>query len=81
MKAVVFVTLKKSISDPKGAAVKNSLVQLGWQEVNEVRMGKYIQIELEDMPREKAYTRVKEMCEGLLANEVMETYQIEILEG
>ena len=81
MKAKVYVTLKKSISDPKGAAVKASLNQLGWQEVQEVRMGKYIEIEIQDMPKEQAEKKVQAMCEKLLANEVMETYQIEIVEG
>ncbi|SJZ77094.1 phosphoribosylformylglycinamidine synthase subunit PurS [Garciella nitratireducens] len=81
MKAKVYVTLKKSISDPKGTAVKSSLNQLGFQEVKEVRMGKYIEIEMQDMPKEQAKETVQSMCKKLLANEVMETYQIEIMEG
>lgn len=81
MKANVYVTLKKSISDPKGAAVKSSLTELGWNEVQDVRIGKFIQIEMEDMPKEQAEEKVQAMCEELLANEVMEAFDIEIMEG
>jgi phosphoribosylformylglycinamidine synthase len=81
MKANVYVNLKNSISDPKGAAVKASLNQLGWQEVKEVRMGKLIQIHLDETSKDKAQEKIQAMCEQLLANEVMETFHIEIVEG
>lgn len=81
MKANVYITLKESISDPKGAAVNKSLNQLSWQEVKEVRMGKFLQIQMDDMPREQAYQKLESMCKKILANEVMETFQIEIVEG
>ncbi|KGG80026.1 phosphoribosylformylglycinamidine synthase [Caloranaerobacter azorensis H53214] len=81
MKAVVYVTLKKGISDPQGNAVKEALDSLGYREVNKVRIGKIIELELEDMDKEEAEIKIKEMCEKLLANTVMEKYSFEILEG
>ncbi|WP_427340202.1 phosphoribosylformylglycinamidine synthase subunit PurS [Caloranaerobacter sp. DY30410] len=81
MKAVVYVTLKKGISDPQGNAVKEALNSLGYREVNKVRIGKIIELELEDVNREEAEIKIKEMCEKLLANTVMEKYSFEILEG
>ncbi|WP_207644711.1 phosphoribosylformylglycinamidine synthase subunit PurS [Caloranaerobacter ferrireducens] len=81
MKAVVYVTLKKGISDPQGNAVKEALNSLGYKEVDKVRIGKIIELELEDIKREEAESKIKEMCEKLLANTVMEKYSFEILEG
>lgn len=81
MKANVYITLKNSISDPKGAAVKASLNQLGWQEVKGIRMGKLIQMDIDENSKEKAKEKIQAMCEQLLANEVMETFHIEIVEG
>lgn len=81
MKAVVYVTLKKGISDPQGTAVKDALNSLGYKEVNKVKIGKIIELELENIKREEAEIKIKEMCEKLLANTVMEKYSFEILEG
>ncbi|WP_200905835.1 phosphoribosylformylglycinamidine synthase subunit PurS [Caloranaerobacter sp. TR13] len=81
MKAIVYVTLKKGISDPQGNAVKEALNSLGYKEVDKVRIGKIIELELEDIKREEAESKIKEMCEKLLANTVMEKYSFEILEG
>ena len=74
----VFVTLRESILDPAGNAVQDSLQNLGFDEVREVRVGKVIELSLES--RENAEARVKEMCETLLVNTVMEGYRFEIEE-
>lgn len=78
MKAKVYVTLKSAVLDPQGKAVGHALSTLGFNEVQDVRVGKFIEITLPDMPADKATSRVKEMCEGLLANTVIESYKIEL---
>ena len=74
----VFVTLKESILDPAGNAVQGSLQNLGFDEVREVRVGKVIELNLESV--ENVEARVKEMCEAVLVNMVMEAYRFEIEE-
>lgn len=73
-RARVFVTPKRGILDPQGKAVQQSLHTLGYPEVTEVRIGKYVEVMLTDVSRESADTRVREMCERLLANRVIEDY-------
>ncbi|NGQ97029.1 phosphoribosylformylglycinamidine synthase subunit PurS [Brevibacillus sp. SYP-B805] len=80
-KAIVFVTLRESVLDPQGNAVKEALHTLGYDEVNEVRIGKYMEVALDTADRSQAEERVKEMCEKLLANTVIEDYRFEIVEG
>lgn len=75
----IFVTYKKGIFDPPGATAERALTNLGYDEVSSVRIGKYIQLDVEDGPDEGA--RVKEMCDKLLANPVIEDYRIETAEG
>jgi len=77
-KARVFVTLRESILDPAGAAVKGSLRRLGFEEARDVRVGKYIELRLDAV--EGAQERVRQMCERLLANAVMEDFRFEIEE-
>jgi len=79
-KAKVFVTLRESILDPAGTAVKGSLHKLGFEEVRDARIGKYIELKL-DGDLDNARERVKAMCEKLLANTVMEDFRFEIEEG
>jgi phosphoribosylformylglycinamidine synthase subunit PurS len=79
-KATVFVTLKESVLDPQGNAVQGSLHTLGFDEVGEVRVGKYMQLEINTQDKAAATERVKEMCEKLLANTVIEDYRFEIQE-
>ena len=79
-KAKVYVTLKSGVLDPQGKAVKNSLISLGYDETEDVRVGKFIELELKVDQLEVAEERVKEMCEKLLANTVIEDYQYEIEE-
>lgn len=78
MRATVFVTLKQGVLDPQGQAVQRSLARLGYQEVEGVRLGKYIEIELGSESADEARSRLTEMCERLLANTVIENYRIEI---
>ncbi|MDH4100679.1 MAG: phosphoribosylformylglycinamidine synthase subunit PurS [Nitrospirota bacterium] len=78
MKAKVFVTLKRGVLDPQGKAVLHSLHDMGYGEVGDVRMGKMIELSLDGTDRAKAEGRLKEMCEKLLANTVIESYRFEI---
>ncbi|HEV7730918.1 MAG TPA: phosphoribosylformylglycinamidine synthase subunit PurS [Candidatus Binatia bacterium] len=76
--ARVFVTPKRGILDPQGKAVENSLHTLGFAEVSDVRVGKYIELKLRDVARDVAGARVRGMCEQLLANGVIEDFRIEL---
>ena len=78
MKAKVYVTLRKSILDPQGKVVQQALGSLGFNDVKDVRMGKYIELELADADKAKAGEKIKTMCEKLLANTVIEDYRYEI---
>jgi phosphoribosylformylglycinamidine synthase subunit PurS len=80
-KAVVYVTLKESVLDPQGNAVQGSLHSLGFDEVKDVRIGKYMELELNVNSREAAEERLAEMCEKLLANTVIEDYRFELVEA
>ena len=82
MKAIVYIDLKSGVLDPQGKAVSETLGRLGFDEVKDARIGKRIEIDLEDgMDAAKAEARVKEMCETLLANTVIERYQVELVEN
>lgn len=78
MKARVHVYLKPGVLDPQGQAVSNSLNHLGFDEVAGVRQGKLIEIDLNTADAEEAQSRVAEMCDKLLANPVIENYDIEL---
>ena len=77
MKARVVVTLKKSVLDPQGQAVTRALSMLGFAEVQGVRLGKVIELELSEADPTRARERVAAMCDKLLANTVIEEYRIE----
>jgi phosphoribosylformylglycinamidine synthase subunit PurS len=79
VKAKVYVTLKKSVLDPQGKAVRQALGSLGFSEVQDARIGKFIEVELNETDRSKAEARVKTMCEKLLANTVIEEYRVEMV--
>ena len=79
MKAKVYVTLKKSVLDPQGKTVQQALSSLGFNEVKGVRMGKYIELELNGMDKSQAESKIKAMCEKLLANTVIEEYKFELI--
>lgn len=78
MKARIFITLKNGVLDPQGKAIGNALHGLGFGSVGEVRQGKVIDIELSERDEAKARASLKEMCEKLLANTVIEKYEIEL---
>lgn len=78
MKARVHVTLKTGVLDPQGEAVRHSLGALGFAGVGEVRIGKVIELEVAETDRAAAEARVREMCEKLLANTVIENYAVEL---
>ncbi|HEY6200266.1 MAG TPA: phosphoribosylformylglycinamidine synthase subunit PurS [Candidatus Binatia bacterium] len=78
MRAKIFISFKNGVLDPQGKAVERSLHTLGYQEVRDVRMGKYLEIELDASSREAAEARLREMCAKLLANPVIEDYRFEI---
>ena len=78
MKAKVYVTLKNGVLDPQGKAVMGALKSMSFDEVSDVRIGKFMELELDGVSRETAEERIKEMCEKLLANTVIENYRIEV---
>jgi phosphoribosylformylglycinamidine synthase len=78
--ARVYVTPKRGILDPQGKAVQHSLHALGFGEVHDVKVGKYIELRLRDVAGDAASARVRAMCERLLANGVIEDFRIELAE-
>ena len=78
MKAKVYVTLKKSVLDPQGKAVEQALSTLGFLEAKNVRVGKYIELELGVTDKAQADEKIKMMCEKLLANTVIEEFRYEL---
>ena len=81
--ARVFISLKPTVNDPEGQTIQGGLRQLGFDTVRTVRAGKYMEIRLEEDAEDKAGQRVKEMCDKLLANPVIEDYrfELEVVEG
>ena len=80
MKARVHITLKNGVLDPQGRAIAHALGGLGFSGVNDVRQGKYIELDLAETDRAKAKTKVEAMCAKLLANTVIENYAIDLVE-
>lgn len=78
-KVMVHITLKAGVLDPQGKAIQHSLHALGYTEVEEARVGKMIELQVEEGPQLEA--RLTEMCDKLLANPVIENYQIKIEEA
>ncbi|MDF2815908.1 MAG: phosphoribosylformylglycinamidine synthase, purS protein [Paenibacillus sp.] len=78
IKATVFVTIKENVLDPQGNAVQGALHSMGFSEVGKVRIGKYMDLTLDTEDHAEAETRVKAMCEKLLANTVIEDYRFEL---
>lgn len=78
MKAKVHITLKPGVLDPQGKAIEHALGNLGFGGVNEVRQGKYIELDIAETDMDKARAAVDDMCAKLLANTVIENYAIEI---
>jgi phosphoribosylformylglycinamidine synthase len=79
MKARVHVSLRTGVLDPQGKAIGNALASLGFTGIGEVRQGKLIEIELAESDPESAREKVEAMCKDLLANPVIENYDIELI--
>lgn len=78
MQVKVFITLKEGVLDPQGQAVADTLKLLGFEGVQRVRQGKYIEIDLLEEDVKKAQKEVESMCDKLLANTIVENYRIDI---
>ncbi|MEC2075025.1 phosphoribosylformylglycinamidine synthase subunit PurS [Metabacillus fastidiosus] len=79
LKVKVYVTLRESVLDPQGSAVQGSLHSMGYSEVADVRVGKYLELTLEKSDRDQDVI-IREMCEKLLANTVIEDFRYEVEE-
>jgi phosphoribosylformylglycinamidine synthase PurS subunit len=79
--AKLSVTLKPTINDPQGLAVHDALRTLGFESVESVRVGKYIELQLQAVSRKAAQTEVARMCQKLLTNPVIESYHLDVRES
>ena len=79
MKVIVNISLKEGVLDPEGQAIKTSLSNLGFDNLNDVRTGKQIILDFEKLEENEAVLKAKKMCEDLLVNTVIEKYKINIL--
>lgn len=78
LRVKIFVTLKNGVVDPQGITIKGALESLGYEGIANVRLGKYIQMELNWKSGKEAEKDIEEMCQKLLANPVIENYRYEI---
>ena len=76
MKISVIITLKQDVLDPQGKVINQTLTGMGFDNIDEVRQGKYFEININEQDEKKAKTQVEEMCKKLLANLVIENYKI-----
>jgi len=81
MKAIITVTLKPGVLDTQGRAVRHTLEAMDGQSIKNVRIGKYIEVEIDEENETVATAKLKRMCEKLLANPVTENYKVEIENG
>ena len=79
MKARIHVTLKQGVLDPQGKAISHTLEALGFEGVEKVRQGKFIEIELSENDEKRAGEQIEEMCKKLLANMVIENYDFKLV--
>ena len=77
-KVDVYVTLKRTVNDPEGLTIKGALTQLGFDEIDQLRAGKYFEIWLDAPDEASTAQRVGAMCDKLLANPVIEDYRVEV---
>ncbi len=78
MKTQIYITLKNGVLDTQGKAITNALHSLGFDNVNDVRQGKYMEIDVDAKSAEEAKKQASAMCEKLLANMVIENYRVEV---
>ena len=76
MKISVIITLKQDVLDPQGKVINQTLTGMGFENIDEVRQGKYFEININEQDENRAKTQVEEMCKKLLANLVIENYKI-----
>ena len=76
MKVSTIITLKKEVLDPQGKVIKSALDGMGFNNINEIRQGKYFEIDIDEKDKNKAEEQVENMCKKLLANLVIEDYRI-----
>ena len=80
LEAEIYITLKKTVSDPQGLTIKHALESLGYKSLEEVRVGKLVTIQLSSKDKKKAKQKLNEMCQKLLANPIIEDYNLKIKE-
>jgi phosphoribosylformylglycinamidine synthase PurS subunit len=78
--AKIYISLKPTVNDPQGLTIKGALHNLGFTEVTSVRMGKYVEVKIEEKEQTRAQEQVNEMCRKLLANPTIENYAFELKE-
>ena len=76
MKISVVITLKKDVLDPQGKVIHQTLDGMGFEDINEIRQGKYFEIDTKEKDKKKAEAKVEDMCKKLLANLVIEDFKI-----
>jgi len=76
LKASIIITLKKDVLDPQGKVIQQALKGMGYKNIDEIRQGKYFEIDINENDKKKAEETVNEMCKKLLANLVIEDYKI-----
>ena len=80
MKVIINISLKNGVLDPEGQAIKNSLLNLGFKDFNNIRIGKQIILDIDKINKSEVLEEANNMCERILANTVIENYKIDILE-
>ena len=78
MKVQIHISLKNGVLDPQGKAIENSLINLGFDKVENVRQGKFIELDIDENDPVEAWKQATEMCEKLLANTVIENYRVDL---
>lgn len=78
MKVQIHISLKNGVLDPQGKAIENSLINLGFDKVENVRQGKFIELDIDENDPVEARKQAREMCEKLLANTVIENYRVDL---
>jgi len=76
LKVSTIITLKKEVLDPQGKVIKSALNGMGFNNINQIRQGKYFEIDIDEKDKKKAEEQVENMCKKLLANLVIEDYKI-----
>ena len=78
MKVHIYISLKNGVLDPQGKAIENALTNLGFDKVENVRQGKFIELDIDEIDPTEARKQATEMCEKLLANTVIENYRVDL---